>query len=148
MKTIVLISCGNKKKKSPSKACEMYTGSLFVNSLKYAQNLKPDSIYILSAEYKLIELDEIINPYNTTLSYIPKSKRKSDLKILTKEEKRLWGIDVLDKLSNVSDLSNDKFVILASKEYIEPILSGFKSNLICPLDNMNLFARQKFLKTN
>lgn len=148
MKTIVLISCGSKKKKTASKACDLYTGALFVNSLKYAHKLKPDAIYILSANYYLLELDRVIEPYNVTLSYVPPSKRKEGLKILNAEEKNNWGKTVLKKLEDLSDLTKDKFVILASKEYIKPLNNGFKNNrnIYSPLVNMNLFERQIFLK--
>lgn len=147
MKTIVLISCGNRKKSETSKACELYTGALFVNSLQYARKMKPDAIYILSAHHHLLDLDKVIEPYNVTLSYIPKAKRKIGIKILNEDEKIVWGIEVLKRLGEVSDLTQDKYVILASKEYINPLIKGLKlQNVITPLDNMNLFERQYFLK--
>ncbi len=147
MRKIVLISCGNQKRKEKSKASDLYTGSLFVNSLNYAKKLNPDVICVLSALYYVLELDTEIEPYNVTLSNIPKSKRKSDLIILNSGQKMLWGQEVLIQLGQQFDLENDEFIILASKEYISPIESGIK-NILNPLKDKNLFERQNFLKNN
>jgi uncharacterized protein DUF6884 len=83
---IVLISCVSQKGNQKAKAKDLYKGPLFTNSLAYGQKLNPDKIFILSALHHLIELDEEIEPYDVTLSYVPPSKRtkKSNLKVLTK----------------------------------------------------------------
>ena len=53
MKKIVLISCGKDKCNQRAKARDMYKGSLFKKSLRYAQKLNPDQIFILSAKHGL-----------------------------------------------------------------------------------------------
>lgn len=145
MKTIVLISCVAKKRDEPSPAKDLYISPLFKNSLAYAYSLKPDKIFILSALHHLLELDKVIEPYNVTLSNIPKSKRKEGLIVLNSEEKKEWGKWVIDQLSAQADLKNDKFIILAGQEYIKPIRPYIKT-LDDILKGLNMFERVPFLK--
>ena len=49
----------------------MYQGQLFKKSYLYAIKLNPDKIFILSAKYGLLELNDIIEPYNITLNNTP-----------------------------------------------------------------------------
>ena len=74
MKRVVLIACCSKKQNIRCKAKDMYISPLFKYSYKYASQLKPDYIFILSAKYGLINVDDIIEPYNETLN--KKSKKK------------------------------------------------------------------------
>ncbi|KHJ37519.1 hypothetical protein PBAC_22370 [Pedobacter glucosidilyticus] len=126
MKRIVLISCVSRKGKKKSKAKELYKGPLFTNSLAYGQALNPDKIFILSAHYHLLDLDQEIEPYDVTLSYVSpeKRKKKPELIVLTKDEAKKWGQEVLKQLENVADLKNDTFIILAGQSYLEPIRNG------------------------
>ena len=64
---IACIACGKKKKSYSCKAQEMYDGTLFKKSLTLAEKQGYDKIYILSAKYGLLELDQIISPYNFSL---------------------------------------------------------------------------------
>jgi hypothetical protein len=66
---IVIAPCGAKKKDRPCQAKEMYTGSYHKVCLEYARSLVPDNrIYILSALYGLVNLDQWIKPYNTKMN--------------------------------------------------------------------------------
>jgi hypothetical protein len=121
MKIIVLIACVSQKKNIKAKAKELYVSTLFKYSLKYAYSLKPDKVFILSALHHLLDLDKEIEPYNVTLSNVPKAKRKPGLKVLNAEEKKIWGKEVIRMLSMQSDLQHDKFIVLAGQEYIKPI---------------------------
>jgi hypothetical protein len=55
MSAIVLLSCVKSKRGRPCKAGEMYTSPLFQKMMAYAQSLNPQSIFILSAKYGLLE---------------------------------------------------------------------------------------------
>lgn len=57
------ISCGFRKSSIPTKAEFMYTGPYFKALLNYAKSYS-DNIYILSAKYGFLRLDQIIDPYN------------------------------------------------------------------------------------
>ena len=76
MSKIVLIACVSQKLNKKAKAKDLYTSQLFKYSLAYAHSLNPDKIFILSALHHLLDLEMEIEPYNVTLSNIPKSKRK------------------------------------------------------------------------
>jgi len=147
MKTIVLISCVSKKGKSKAKARDLYQSALFKLSLAYAQSLNPDKIFILSALHHLLDPETEIEPYDVTLSNVPKNKRKPGLKVLNAEEKDEWGKMVIDQLSRQTDIENDKFIILAGQEYIKPInMKLKKENTYLPLAGLRQGERLAYLK--
>jgi hypothetical protein len=146
-KQIVLVACVSKKGNKKVKAKDLYISPLFKYSLAFAQTLKPDNIYILSALHHLVDLNEEIEPYNVTLSNVPKDKRKPGLKILDSKEKNEWGKKVIDELSKKSDLKNDEFIVLAGLDYIKPI-QNYISHLENPLAGRRQGERVKFLKDN
>ena len=146
MQKIVLIACVSKKIPFKSKAEDLYVSQLFKNSLAYAFALKPDKIFILSALHHLLDLETEIEPYNVTLSNIPKSKRKKGIIVLSSAEKIEWGKKVVEMLSERTDLQNDQFIILAGQEYIKPIKPYIK-NIDDRLRGMGIGERIRFLKT-
>lgn len=143
MKKIILIACVSKKGDKKAKAKDLYKSTLFKSSLAYAYKLNPDKIFILSALHHLLDLDKEIEPYNVTLSNVPKEKRKPELKILNLAEKKEWGKQVIEQLSKQTDLENDTFIILAGQEYIKPIHESIP-NLVKPLDGLRQGERLKF----
>lgn len=123
MKTIVLISCVSRKGNTRAKAKDLYKSALFKWSLAYGETLRPDKIFILSALYHLLDLEQEIEPYDVTLSYLSPSQKakKPNLKVLTKTEASEWGEKVLIQLNDQADLKNDKFIVLAGESYLNPI---------------------------
>lgn len=133
MKKIVLLSCVSKKLDCKAKAKDLYQKSpLFNKSLKYAETLNADEIYILSAKHHLLKLDTQIEPYDVTLNKMRKA------------EKTAWGEKVIEQLKEVTDLEKDTFIILAGKNYTLPIQSQLK-HIELPLDGMQIGKRLKFL---
>lgn len=110
MAKIVLISCGKEKRCCKSKSQDLYKGALFRKSLQYARSLGPDAIYILSAKYGLLRLDDEIEPYDKTLD-----KMRSN-------EIKQWADSVLKKLRRLTDVESDEFVILAGDKYRKELL--------------------------
>lgn len=147
MKQIILIACVSLKGDKKTKAKDLYKSSLFKSSLTYAYKLNPDKIFILSALHHLLDLDKEIEPYNVTLSNVPKDKRKAGLKILNSTEKKEWGKKVIEQLAEQADLKNDNFIILAGQEYIKPIIDSI-SHLTNPLNGLRQGERVKFLNDN
>lgn len=145
MKKIVLIACVSKKRPCKSKAADLYISQLFKYSLAYAYSLNPDKIYILSALHHLLDLETEIEPYNVTLSNIPKSKRRQGFKVLNPAEKIEWGKKVVEMLSEQADLQNDKFIILAGQEYIKSIKPYIK-NIDERLKGLGIGERISFFK--
>lgn len=135
MKKIVLISCVSQKQTTPQKAKDLYTSTLFVKSLAYAEKMKPNAIYILSAEHHLLSLETKIVPYEKTLNK------------MTKKERTAWGEKVISELIKVADIQKDTFIVLAGQKYIEPIGKYIK-NLQNPLEGKKIGERLQFLTEN
>ena len=134
MVLVVLISCVSKKLDHKAQAKYMYTSNLFKYSLKYAQKLNPDKIFILSAKYHLLYLDREIEPYNVTLNKMPVKERK------------LWAEEIIRELSENADLENDKFIILADENYAKFIRDKLK-HVEEPLKGLSIGNRLNFLKS-
>jgi hypothetical protein len=148
MSKIILISCVSQKKETKSKAKDLYTSTLFKSSLDYAQKLNPDKIFILSALHHLLDLDEEIEPYNVTLSAVPKNKRKADLIILSAKQKIEWGKKVIEMLTKEVDLKSDEFIFLAGNGYIKPLeRCSLIKNIKKPLDGLRVGERIKFMQS-
>jgi len=145
MKQIILIACVSQKGDKKAKSKDLYKSQLFKSSLAYANKLNPDKLFILSALHHLLDLHTKIEPYNVTLSYVPKAKRKAGLKILNSNEKKEWGKKVIEQLSKQADLKNDNFIVLAGREYIKPIIENIAHHTN-PLKGLNFGKRLKFLK--
>lgn len=105
MRRIVLIACAAQKRPQLSKARDLYVSPLFKKNLRYAERLGPDQIYILSAKYGLVDLDEEVEPYDLTLNAMPA------------DEVKYWAAQVLKQLSKRADLQQDQFVFLAGAKY-------------------------------
>jgi hypothetical protein len=133
MKKIILISCASKKLTYKSKAEDLYISTLFRFSLTYAKKLKPNNIFILSAKYGLLNLDDEIATYNETLN----NKSTSDVKI--------WAEKVVIELEKLTNLENDQFIFFAGKKYREYILPHVK-NYEIPLKGLRIGEQLQFLK--
>jgi len=133
MKKIVLISCASKKLAFKSKAEDLYISTLFRLSFTYAKKLKPDKIFILSAKYGLLNLNDEIATYNETLN----DKSTSDVKI--------WTEKVVIELEKLTNLENDQFIFFAGKKYREYILPHVK-NYEIPLKGLRIGEQLQFLK--
>ena len=125
MRKIILISCVSKKLPNKSKARDLYVSALFKKNLRFAQKLDPDHIFILSAKYGLVDLDDEIEPYDLTLN------------TMSTAEIRLWANGVLRQLAEVSDLQQDHFIFLAGDKYRKYLLPRLK-NVEIPLQGLRI----------
>lgn len=135
MKKVVLISCASKKLQYKTKAKELYISSLFRFSLQYAQNLKPDFIFILSAEHGLLELEDGVAPYNLTLNN------------MKAEEIKYWAKIVLKKLSQKVNLERDQIIFLAGEKYRKYLIPYIKNYQI-PLEGLPIGKQLQYFKKN
>jgi cytoplasmic iron level regulating protein YaaA (DUF328/UPF0246 family) len=133
MKKIILISCASKKLAFKSKAEYLYVSTLFRLSLAYAKKLKPDKVFILSAKYGLLNLNDEITTYNETLNNKPVSGIK------------IWAEKVVTDLGKIANLQNDIFIFFAGKKYREYILPHIK-NYEIPLKGLRIGEQLQFLK--
>jgi hypothetical protein len=64
----IIVACGSKKLDRPASARCLYTGPYFKACLAYALTIAPaKDIFILSAKYGLIGLNDVIEPYDKRL---------------------------------------------------------------------------------
>lgn len=125
---VVCLSCVKSKRSKPSKARDMYVSALFTKMLAYAESLHPEKIYILSAKYGLLNLDDEIDPYELTLKNMPARARS------------LWAESVLSKMKREVDLENNQFVFLAGMPYRENLLQHIRHYTV-PMEGLS-FGRQ------
>jgi len=146
---IILISCCSTKLNTTKevKAEDLYISSVFKKSLEYAKLSKPYKIFIISAKYGLLNLDEPIKTYNVTLSYVPQKNRNQNLIILSKQEKKEWAKKVVKQLKeNDIVINNDDIEILAGQSYIKP-LAPYITKRMEPLNGIGNGARLSFLNS-
>ncbi|WP_369221359.1 DUF6884 domain-containing protein [Streptomyces sp. R39] len=62
---LVVIPCGSRKLGSPARAADIYVGSYHRACRRAADALHPDRLLILSARHGLLDLDDVIEPYDT-----------------------------------------------------------------------------------
>jgi hypothetical protein len=133
MKTIALISCASKKRPQAAPAAELYDSTLFRLSLAYAHSLNPDAMHILSAKHHLLDLDDVIEPYDLTLNNMP----AVDI--------RAWAERVRRQLAGRYDLDRDHFIILAGQKYRRYLLPHLTSYDIL-LEGLRIGEQLQFLK--
>lgn len=132
----VFISCVKSKRKTKAKARDMYISPLFRYSLKYALSLTSENkIYILSAKYGLLKLDEVINPYELTLNTMNES------------EKKKWAYKVYFQMKKHGINFDEEAVFLTGKNYRKYLMTKF-SNATAPLKNLGLGMQLSFYKNN
>ena len=129
---IALIGCVKSKQKRSCKAVDMYISPLFRKSLDYAKKTC-SNIYILSAKYGLLHMDDIISPYNETLNQ------------KTEHEKKIWAAKVHQQMQKEGISTKDKIMFLAGKNYYK-YLKIVYTNSINPLDGLTMGKRLKWLK--
>jgi len=133
MKKIALISCVSKKLSFKARAEDLYVSPYFIYSLKYARKFKPDEIFILSAKYGLLSLDDKIEPYDVTLNKMKANQR------------RAWASNVIEQIKAEADLEKDHFIILAGEKYRQYLIPHFKSYEI-PLKGLAIGKQLQYLK--
>jgi cytoplasmic iron level regulating protein YaaA (DUF328/UPF0246 family) len=70
MKRIVIIPCGGAKLTEPAPAAELYTGSMFKDTLRTALTMTdPENVLILSALHGLVTLDTVLEPYDLRMGH-------------------------------------------------------------------------------
>jgi hypothetical protein len=105
---IGLISYGKKKRQGTHKARDLYIGTYFSKTLNYAQT-QCEIVYILSAKYGLVELDQTIHSYELKITQ------------LKKQERKLWALHVLKQMKDKQLVEYD-IKIYAGQPYYEPLV--------------------------
>ena len=131
---IIFLSCVKNKNEYPCTARDMYISDLFKKSLTYAEQLSESAtVYILSAKYGLLELDQHIEPYELTLN------------TMNKKQRREWADKVLMQCKDKDISFNEEAIFLCGKKYREFLMDEFK-NSTAPLAHMGIGEQLAFYK--
>jgi len=130
---VVLISCVSQKLPHRAKAEDLYISTLFRLNLKYARLLNPDSIYILSAKYGLLELDQEVDPYEQTLND------------MGTREIRAWADRVLEQLRSRCPIDETEFTFLAGDRYRAYLIPHLRRYRV-PLEGLRIGEQLQRLK--
>jgi hypothetical protein len=132
-KRIVLISCVSKKLSHRAKAKDLYISTLFKLNLKYANKLSPDGIYILSAKYGLLNLDQEIDPYEQTLNNMRANEVKQ------------WADRLIEQIRKAIVIEETDFVFLTGEKY-RKYLIPYLSSVQIPLKGLGIGKQLQKLK--
>ncbi len=132
MKKVTLISCVSKKLDIKSKAKNLYQSPLFKKNLAYAKKIHSDEIYILSAKYGLLKLNDEIEPYDKTLN-----------KMKTLEKKK-WSNEVLQQIEDFETINSTNFIFLAGENYRKYLIENLPHYEI-PMKGLQIGKQLQFL---
>ena len=129
---IVFISCTKKKKDYKCPARELYSASRwFRGAYEYAKTLNPRKVYILSAKYGLLEEDEIVEPYEKSLT------KEKDAEI------RRWSAMVVKQIERNGIDRHERVIFLCGKNY-RKYLTRYFENSFAPLSHMGIGKQLAF----
>lgn len=100
---VVLVSCGGKKLGHAAPARELYCSPLFRLSLRWAE--RQGTTYVVSAQHRLVRLDDVIEPYDLRLAQLSRPARVA------------WGWAILETLRGLHPQLRE-LVLLAGAEYV------------------------------
>ncbi len=104
-KRIALVTCVKEKADSSCAAKDLYQGQLFNQFMQEAHDQNADEIYILSGKHGLLELEDIIAPYDLNLN------EQSSAFVMD------WSRQVLTALDKRTNLDNDHFIFITNPTY-------------------------------
>ena len=90
-------------------------------------------IFILSAKYGLVDLNEEIKPYDKTLNN------------MNSKEIKEWANKVVNQLNKITNLENDEFIFLAGDKYRKYLTHNLKNYKI-PLKGLGIGKQLQYLK--
>ena len=93
----------------------------------------PQKVFILSAKYGLVQLDEEIEPYDATLNKMSARGRE------------VWAAKVVSQTKRYCNLENAHFVILSGEKYRKYLLPHLESYEV-PLADLPVGKQLQFLK--
>jgi hypothetical protein len=105
MRRVGLVGCVKKKRDVPMRASELYVSSLFTGRRKYVARTC-DRWFVLSAKHGVLEPEEIVAPYDVSLTTMSAAARRG------------WSAQVLDDLQRrLGGLGSHTFEIHAGAAY-------------------------------
>lgn len=129
-----LVACVAGKLDRAAPARELYTSPWFQKARAYVER-QGGPWFILSAKYGLIAPDEIIEPYDETLSRMRAGAR------------RLWGARVIEALARVID-ADAPLVVLAGRNYRDPLWPSIQHRASVPMEGLGIGEQLAWLGAN
>ena len=135
---IGLVGCVKKKVGVPRVAKDLYVSTLFVGRRSYVER-SSDEWWVLSAEHGLVHPDDVLVPYDVTLTKADRPARRS------------WSKQVLSAIDQrIQPMRGDVFEIHAGKEYREfGLVDGLRdrgSVVEVPAEGMPFGVQLRFYK--
>ena len=133
--SIALVGCSGPKLKEAAPARKLYTSQLFRSTLALAER-RHDVVYIISAKHELVALDQVIAPYDLSMSDV------------AKEWRTVWGLRVWGSIQGRHQHADRQVFIYAGKDYAQPIRrAGFhQATFHEPLAKMQVGQRLRWLR--
>ena len=129
MENIAFVSCVKGKRDNPSMAKDLYTSSLFKKARHYVEG-RFDKWFILSAQYGLLDPEEVVEPYEKTLNNMGTVERK------------IWSNEVYDQIQNKLPGSQNHslyfFVVKKYRDYLIPKLERDGYQIEVPLRHLGI----------
>jgi hypothetical protein len=113
---------------------DLYIGTLFKLSLKYARRQQARKIFILSAKHGLLTLRKKIAPYNRTLNQ------------MSSEQVKRWANQVLGQLKKRANVERDRFIFLAGEKYRKDLMAQRLRHVKVPMKGKAIGKQLQFLK--
>ena len=131
---VAFISCVKEKRIGKHKAKDLYTSDCFKKSIGYCSS-KYDSVFILSAKFGLLDLEDTIENYEMTLNDF------------SKDEKIKWSTMVHEQIKNKINDSDDLYFYVGNN-YREHLLPMLNNNYYVPLEGKGIGEQLQYLKNN
>lgn len=132
---IALIACSAKKLDRRAPARELYRGTLFRYSVRYAETVLQIPWYVLSAKWGLVAPDEELEPYDDTLRGAKKLS------------KRVWALDVAKSLDEPGlNTPGQTWIMLAGRDYRDQLYPVLRGTIEVPLRGLGIGQQVSVLK--
>lgn len=102
-------------------------------NLAFAHSLHPDKIFILSAKYGLVDLEQELEPYEQTLN------------MMSSHEIKNWAEKVKEQMRGKINFEKDEIVFLAGEKYRKYLLPLFNKTDV-PLQGLSIGKQLQYLK--
>ena len=122
MTRIIFVACVAKKLRGPSRAADLYASAWFIKARQLVE-ASGDPWFILSAKYGLVKPNQVITPYDETLSNMSKAKRQE------------WALLVEQQMEQELAPASEA-VVLAGMRYREDLMPYLRTrftNVIVPM---------------
>ena len=131
---VAFISCVKEKRIGKYKAKDIYTSDFFRKSFGYCSS-KYNKVYILSAKYGLLDLQDEIENYEMTLNDF------------SKDEKIKWSNMVYEQIKSKID-DSDELYFYVGNNYREFLLPLLNNNCHVPLKGRGIGEQLQYFKNN